>query len=232
MDVYLQSYLKAMRSRGAPVGSSVVVGVARGMLLKYSHSSLAEFGGHINLTKGWDKSVLRRMGYTKRRGSSTAKVLPSNFEEMKELYLIDIMSVVEMEEIPSDLIINWDHTALKLVPSSSWTMEKKGSKRVEIVAIDDKRQITCVLACTLSGHYLPVQLIYQGMTSRCHPCEVCFPGNWHITQTPNHWANEDTTIDYVNKIIIPYVNKTRENLNLDLRHSALVIFDVFKGQCT
>ena len=27
LDVYLQSYLKAMRSRGAPVGSSVVVGV-------------------------------------------------------------------------------------------------------------------------------------------------------------------------------------------------------------
>ena len=103
---------------------------------------------------------------------------------------------------------------------------------MEIVTIDEKRQITCVLACTLSGHYLPVQLIYQGMTSRCHPCEVSFPGNWHITQTPNHWANEDTTIDYVIKIIIPYVNKTRENLNLDLRHSALVIFDVFKGQCT
>ena len=65
------------------------------------------------------------MGYTKHRGSSIAKVLPGNFEEMKELYLIDIMSVVEMEEILSDLIINWDHTALKLVPSSSWTMEKR-----------------------------------------------------------------------------------------------------------
>ena len=42
--------------------------------------------------------MLKRMGYTKHRGSSTAKVLPSNFEEMKELYLIDIMSVVEMVE--------------------------------------------------------------------------------------------------------------------------------------
>ena len=68
------------------------------------------------------------MGCTKHRGSSTAKVLPNNFEEIKELYLIDIMSVVEIEEIPSDLIVNWDHTALKLVPSSSWTMDQKKGK--------------------------------------------------------------------------------------------------------
>ncbi len=48
--------------------------------------------------------------------------------------------VVKMEEIPDALIINWDQTAMKIVPSSSWTMEKRGTKRVEIVAIDDKRQ--------------------------------------------------------------------------------------------
>ena len=31
-----------------------------------------------------------------------------------------------MEEIPEALILNWDQTAMKIVPSSSWTMEKKG----------------------------------------------------------------------------------------------------------
>ncbi len=58
--------------------------------------------------------------------------------------------VVKMEEIPDALIINWDQTAMKIVPSSSWTMEKRGTKRVEIVAIDDKRQITAVFGCSLS----------------------------------------------------------------------------------
>lgn len=61
---------------------------------------------------------------------------------------------------------------------------------------------------------------------------MSFPNDWHITHTANHWANEHTTIDYVKKIIIPYVNETRKNLNLDNAYSALVIFDVFKGQCT
>ena len=36
-------------------------------------------------------------------------------------------------------------------------MEKNGSKRVELIAIDDKRQITGVFACSLTGTFLPLQ---------------------------------------------------------------------------
>ena len=39
-------------------------------------------------------------------------------------------------------------------------MEKEGSKCVEIIGKDDKRQITAVLAGTLNGDFLPVQLIH------------------------------------------------------------------------
>ena len=42
-----------------------------------------------------------------------------------------------MEEVPPELIINWDHTGISIVPGSAWTMEVKGSKRVEIVGISD-----------------------------------------------------------------------------------------------
>ena len=40
-------------------------------------------------------------------------------------------------------------------------MEKEGSKWVEIVAMDDKRQITAVFAGSLTGDFLPPQLIYN-----------------------------------------------------------------------
>jgi len=43
-----------------------------------------------------------------------------------------------MEDIPKDLVINWDQTFMKIVPSLSWTMEKRGTKRIEIAAADDK----------------------------------------------------------------------------------------------
>jgi hypothetical protein len=37
-----------------------------------------------------------------------------------------------MEEVPIELILNWDQTGIKIVPSSSRTMDKKGIKRVEV----------------------------------------------------------------------------------------------------
>ena len=37
-----------------------------------------------------------------------------------------------MDEVPPELIINWDQTALNYVPVSSWTMAEEGSKGVKI----------------------------------------------------------------------------------------------------
>ena len=64
------------------------------------------------------------MGYAKRKANSKCKVNPINFDKIKQQYLINIYAAVEMEDIPPSLVINWDHTATKIVPSSQWTMEK------------------------------------------------------------------------------------------------------------
>lgn len=45
-----------------------------------------------------------------------------------------------MEEIPMELVFNWDQTGLNLVPAATWTMAPKGSKRVDIKGFGDKRQ--------------------------------------------------------------------------------------------
>ncbi len=93
---------------------------------------LASNGGHIILTKSWAKHVLGRMGFVKRRASTKAKVNAEDFAAIKEQFLFDVKMAVEMEEIPNDLIINWDQTGIHYVPVSYWTMEKEGAKRVEI----------------------------------------------------------------------------------------------------
>ena len=41
---------------------------------------------------------------------------------------------------------------LKIVPSSSWTMEKRGTKCVDIAADDDKQQINALFTCKATGH--------------------------------------------------------------------------------
>ena len=136
-----------------------------------------------------------------------------------------------MENVPMELVFNWDQTGVSIVPGSTWTMELKGSKRVEITGISDKRQITAVFCGTLAGDFLPPQLIYQGKTSACLPRHK-FPGDWHITCTPNHWSNEEKMKEYLKEIIIPYVQQKRQMLGLPPNHAALALFDVFKGQQT
>ena len=66
------------------------------------------------------------MGFVKRRASTKAKVSIENFEQVKVQFLLDIKAVVEMEDIPFDLIINWDQTGIHYVPVGSWTMDKEG----------------------------------------------------------------------------------------------------------
>ncbi len=155
----------------------------------------------------------------------------SDFEALKAQFIYDIQVVVEMEEIPGELIVNWDQTGIHYVPVSSWTMEREGSKRVEIAGINDKRQITAVFAGTLVGDFLPPQLIYQGKTKKSLP-SVEFPSNWHVTYTDNHWSNETTMMDYLGSVLLPYIQQTRKELKLKSDFPALVIFDRFKAQCT
>ena len=57
-------------------------------------------------------------------------------------------------------------------------MEKRGSKRIEIISLDDKHQITAVLAGTPTGDFLLPQVIYQDTTQQCLP-NVEFPKDWH-----------------------------------------------------
>ena len=231
LEMQVRAYLRAWRDNGAVVNTAIAVACAEGIIKNHDSNLLACNGGYVSLTKYWGKHLLSRMGYVKRRSSTKAKVIIQNFEEVKTQFLLDIKVVVELLEIPHSLIINWDQTGINYVPVGSWTMEKEGSKRVEIVAVDDKRQITAVFAGSLTGDFLPPQLIYKGKTKRCLP-SVSFPSDWHITCSHNHWANGETMKHYLEKILIPYVIEKRKELKLASHHPALVIFDKFTGQGT
>ena len=45
----------------------------------------------------------------------------------------------------------------------------EGTKRVEVVGKDDKRHITANFGISMSGDFLPIQLVYQGKTTKCLP---------------------------------------------------------------
>lgn len=228
LDRKVQQYLVRVRDGGGVVSARIAMASARGILMSCNRSRLVEFGGDVQLTRQWAYSLLRRMNFVKRK-ATTAKSKHSNadFARLKQQFLTDVVTTVEMEEIPAELILNWDQTRIKIVPSSTWTMDAEGSKRVEVVGVNDKRLITAVFCGSLAGDFLPVQVIYQGKTNRCHP-RYQFPPDWDITHSPKHWSNEETMVQYVDNIVIPYVAAIRAAIEED--KPALVIMDNFKGQ--
>lgn len=239
LDKKLQLYVKKLRESSAVVSSKVVMAAARGILKIYDRQRLAddeldneeEAGngvGYIHLNRHWAYSFLRRMNYVKRKATTAkSKYSVADFSEIKRSFLRSVYETVTMEEIPPELILNWDQTGIMIVPSSSWTMHERGATRVELTGLKDKRQITAVFCGSIQGDFLPIQLIYKGTTSRCLPRHK-FPVDWHITHTKNHWSTEATMIQYIERIILPYVNANRERSD----DAAVVIMDNFKGQVT
>ena len=104
-------------------------------------------------------------------------------------------------------------------------------KRVEVDGTNDKRQITAVFCGTTQGAFLPLQLVYVGKTTRCHP-KFNFPPGWHISHAPNHWSTEETMHQYIEYMIMLYVHSVREDLFDETTPGVVVIIGNFKGQVT
>ena len=70
-----------------------------------------------------------------------------------------------------------------------------------------------------------MQIIFQGQTDRCHP-------KFKLLQeySVNHWLNEEKVIELIEKTFLPYVRYEKEELDLNLAKTWLLIADEFKGQ--
>ena len=114
MEMQVRAYLTALRANGAVVNTAIAIGCAEG-IVRSKDRSLAVNGGHIALTKSWSKHLLERMGFVKRRASTKAKVNIEDFASVKSQFLLDMKTIVEMEEIPHDLVIKLVYITFQLV---------------------------------------------------------------------------------------------------------------------
>ena len=231
LDKAVQDYITSMRTVGGVLNTAIVMAAAEGIIAARDRSLLVQHGGHIEIKKSLAKSLLGRMGYVKRKCSNAGKISLPHFKEIQENFLADIQAEVVMNEVPPELIFNWDQTALHLVSTGQWTMHRAGEKVIPISNSDDKRQVTAVFAASLTGDFLALQIIYKGKTERSHP-KVSMPSGWDLWHRDNHWSNEETMKRYVEKIIVPFLDAMKVALQLNKSHPALAIFDCFRGQTT
>ena len=122
--------------------------------------------------------------------------------------------------MPSCLILNLDQTPLKYIPVGRQSLGKKGSKSVSITGSTDKRSITGTFIITLSGKFLPMQLIYGGKTKESLP-RFKFPESFSLSANPKHFSNKAESLKVIEEIILPYVKQKRQELEKpykDLNH--------------
>ena len=205
----MQVYVWSLRRAGGIINTRVVVAAGKGIVEANDRSLLAENGGSLDLNQSWPKSLLIRMNFVKRKASTGKKIPPADLETIRAQFLDRVSAAVKTGSIPSHLVLNWDQTTIPLLPAGQWTMEKEGSRRVVVTGLGDKRQMTGVFCSTMEGDFLPPQLLYEGRTERCHP-SFSFPKDWDIWHSRNHWSNEDTMLRYLEKIIVPFISKKRE----------------------
>eukprot|EP00664_Eupelagonemidae_sp_cell27_P007425 gene7426-9277_t len=107
-------------------------------------------------------------------------------------------------------------------------MAPKGAKRVRILGLEDKRQVTATFGAAMSGDRVPTQLIYEGKTDRCLPAEEVRPEGWCFSYSENHWSNAELVVENIEETVAPYVNLVRclaDRPNLE----AVLLLDMFRG---
>ena len=116
-----------------------------------------------------------------------------------------------------------------MVPAGARTYEIKGSKQVSIAGIDDKRQITAVVASSLDGCLLPLQLIFKGSTDASVPphTDASRTAGFHLTKTQNHWSSQASMQEWCKHILVPWRDKMIQEHNLPNNAAVALQLDVW-----
>lgn len=77
LDTTVRKRLEAIRESGGVVNRHIVQCVAKGVLKAVDPMSLSENGGHVDIGDPWARSILHRMGYTKRAATTGKLQLPA-----------------------------------------------------------------------------------------------------------------------------------------------------------
>ena len=233
MEAEVKSFIKVTHKKGIIENSHTIMATATGVVVNHDANLLFKNSGYVEITKSWVQRLLEWINLVKRKGTTTIKVLPSNFEKLKKQFLSDVCTTVVMEEIPEELIINWDQTSLKYLPVSNWALQIKGLSGLKYCSwTGQQTSIDCTCAAVM----------YHERWTASHSSYLCWENTHLFTESwLSQWLVFDinwksliwqTMMGYLHNILIPYVNATQIDLKLSKTHSCLVMYDTFNGQTT
>ena len=218
------------RAAGGVINRKQILNIAKGVVRANNRNALKEFGRSLDLTDRWARDVLKQLKWSKRKGT-TGKFdpLPHFLGEENFTFQRTISTTILEHDIPAPLAVNLDQTPLSYVSPGKYTFSFKGTKNLPIKKVDDKRQITATFAVSLTGRFLPIQLIYKGKTKHYLP-KFKFSSTFSLSYTENHLSNTENSVEFFEQIIFPYLKMVKRENGYPEDQYLLIIMDTFKGQ--
>ena len=218
------------RATGGVINRKQILNIVNGAVRANNPNALKEFGGSLDLTDRSARAVLKQLKWSKRKGT-TSKVDPSPqiLAEEKFTFQRAISTAILERNIPAPRLVNLNQAPLSYVSPGKYTFSFKGVKNVPVKGVDDKRQISATFVVSLTGKFLPIQLIYKVKTKRFLP-KFKFPSTFSLSYTENHRSNTGKSIEFFEQIIFPYLKMVKRENGYPEEQYAFIIMDSFKGQ--
>ncbi len=157
--------LHQLAEEGVPLQSSTMERIFMATMLDHCPAELSSLGP----SRAFIRRFVRHVACMSfRRGSTCGQKVPGDWEAQVE-YLHEKACWMFLTYAKGDpaFVINLDHTSVQLLPASKRTYAPLGAKEVRTNGLDDKRQFTGVLACSLAGNMLPLQVCTAVLLLAC-----------------------------------------------------------------
>jgi hypothetical protein len=169
------------------------------------------------ITLKWSRNMLARKGFVRRKQTTNRILRPSELDEAK-LKMMGIM--YRINSVDPSLVLMMDETIAPFSPCDSYTYAPEGSHEIRVASISTKKGCTVTFTITI----IP-QIIWEGLSEKSIPYFQCpdefvnvYAGNTGTVGTDgkkqkkktNKWQNRKTIVEYINKVIKPYITYQRD----------------------
>jgi hypothetical protein len=103
----------------------------------------------FSVSKTFGKAFVRKhLGWTWRRVTIATSKFPEDWEKQGDETAYRVATLCKLHNIPLELVVNSDQTAIYVRLVAEQTYETKGVKAVRSLGKDEKRQITGMVSST------------------------------------------------------------------------------------
>ena len=178
----LRSHISNKRSSGnkvtilkVTISYNVINVIVKGIVVANDRTMLVERGGHLKFTDNWAGDVLNEVQRSEKKivkqmaATSKIPIATGLLKEEQLTFQRKIQALIKWHDIPKNFLLNFDQTHLSYITVGNNNLEFEGTKSVPVKRKGKRKPITGTFTVSATDRFLPMQLIYDGKTERCHP---------------------------------------------------------------